>query len=68
MNTLFELPEEEHVREKCKTCDHFDWLEFGKKKIFYCNIHKSNRTQNGKLKIKANQIACPQYIPRIEMF
>jgi hypothetical protein len=62
MNTLFELPEEikKVMRaEKCKTCKHLDWIEYESgRKIFYCNKRYSHRTENKKLKIKANGQAC----------
>lgn len=65
MNTLFELPDEikKIIREeKCKTCKHLDWIEYDSgRKIFYCNKRYSNRTENGKLKIKANNPACEIY-------
>lgn len=65
MDTLFELPPATRktiIKEKCKTCEFIDWIEYyNGRKIFYCDVRKSNRTRNRKLKIKANQAACQLY-------
>lgn len=65
MKTLFELPEKIKKvmkEEKCKSCKYFTWIEYySSRKIFYCKLRKSNRTENGLLKIKANQEACFGY-------
>lgn len=59
---LFEVPPEEQTKDKCKSCKYFDWIEYySGKKFFYCNAIYSGRTQNKKLKIKANQKACDIY-------
>ena len=60
-NRLFELPPPVNKKgntEKCKNCAHFQRWECGTKIIFYCGLLKSNRTDNGQLKIKANREAC----------
>ena len=67
MNTLFDIEPtaSEPRKERCKHCKHFTWLEYNSpvKKFFYCKLRKSNRTDNGLLKIKANQVACDGYEP-----
>ena len=61
--TLFDIKPDKQRSEKCKTCKHFDWIEYDTgRKIFYCDIRKSNRTENRKLKIKANRTACDLYV------
>ena len=43
---------------KCKHCAHCQKWECGSKFFFYCGLRKSNRTDNGLLKIKFNNEAC----------
>lgn len=45
----------------CRTCEHRERHQCGSKVIQYCAIVKSNRTDNGKLKIKCKTPACLQY-------
>ena len=65
MNKLFNIEpvEREERKERCKTCKHITWLEYNYpvKRFFYCKIRKSKRTENGLLKIKANDTACESY-------
>jgi hypothetical protein len=42
----------------CRNCRHRERHEAGSMATSYCGIRKSNRTQNGKLKIKAKDPAC----------
>lgn len=49
--------------ETCKTCEHRERHECNSKIIQYCGVRKSNRTRNGKLKIKASDMACNLYKP-----
>jgi len=44
--------------KKCLNCVHRQRWECNSKVIQYCGIKKSNRTQNGLLKIKCNTDAC----------
>ena len=51
-------------KEKSKICKHCAYSEptkCGSKVIYYCNKHYSRRTHNGKLKIKARDVACYCY-------
>jgi hypothetical protein len=57
METLFELPEP-IKHETCRTCQHRQRWQFNQTVIQYCGIRKSNRTENGQLKIKCKTIAC----------
>ena len=45
----------------CRTCKHRQPTECGSKTIQYCGIRTSNRTDNGKLKIKCKTGACRFY-------
>ena len=53
--------------KKCKQCEHFYILEYGSgKRFFYCNLIKSNFTENGMLKVKAKQEACSRFQQQAE--
>jgi hypothetical protein len=54
-NTLFDLPEIKKIKSqvRCCDCDNHERWECGGSIIWYCGVLKSNRTENGKLKIKA---------------
>jgi hypothetical protein len=57
--TLIDLPKQEVAKpQTCRNCRHRERHEMGATIISYCGIRKSNRTQNGKLKIKAKDPAC----------
>ena len=45
----------------CLTCEHRERWQCGNSVIQYCGILKSNRTENGKLKIKCKTKACDFY-------
>jgi hypothetical protein len=62
MTLLFDIPitKPEHT---CRTCEHRERWQCGGTIIQYCGVRKSNRTENGKLKIKVTDAACPQYKP-----
>ena len=45
----------------CNTCEHRQRWECNSKIIQYCGVRKSNRTQNGLLKIKCKDKACSLY-------
>lgn len=45
----------------CGTCKHRQRWIYDHVAISYCTVRKSNRTQNGMLKIKARQQACDKY-------
>ena len=68
MKTLFDISlfNKKTRKEKCKNCVFFTWIDYSPKKIFYCNLRVSNRTENGKLKIKANRTACDQFTEPIK--
>lgn len=63
-DTLFDIPEEDlgPIRtETCKTCKHRERWECGGSVFQYCGARGSNRTANGKLKIKCKTPACGLY-------
>lgn len=47
----------------CLTCKHRERHQCGGTVIQYCGIRKSNRTENGQLKIKCKTPACFGYAP-----
>jgi hypothetical protein len=60
--TLFQV-DPEPPGLTCKTCKHRQRWQFNKKVIQYCGARRSNRTENGLLKIKAGDKACLLYEP-----
>lgn len=61
---LFELPEEKKVESKtCRDCEHRQRWECNSKVIQYCGVRKSNRTDNGLLKIKCKTKECVLFKP-----
>lgn len=60
MNMLFEI-QETKPNETCRSCEHRERWRCGGSIIQYCGVRKSNRTENGKLKIKVTMPACPLY-------
>lgn len=61
--TLFVLPDEKKAGLTCNTCKHRERHECNSKVFQYCGVRKSNRTDNGLLKIKCKTPACPLYQP-----
>lgn len=63
MKYLFDIPIIPKVErvEQCNTCCHSQRWQCGGSIIWYCGARKSNRTENGLLKIKARQTACDNY-------
>lgn len=59
MNTLFEV--EEIQQKTCKDCEHRQRWQCNSKVFQYCGVRKSNRTENGLLKIKCKTKACGQF-------
>ena len=57
---LFEVPiiEKEAPTTKCRHCVFSERHQCNSKVFWYCGIRKSNRTDNGKLKIKAGDVSC----------
>lgn len=45
----------------CKDCEYRQRWECGASVFQYCGIRKSNRTENGLLKIKCKTEACSQF-------
>ena len=45
----------------CRNCEYSEPTKRNSKVIYYCNKHYSRRTHNGKLKIKAGDVACYCY-------
>lgn len=59
MEKLFEVEETIPViKNTCKDCKHRQRWECNSKVFQYCGIRKSNRTDNGLLKIKCKDVAC----------
>ncbi len=52
--------------ETCLNCQHRERHQCGGSIIQYCGVRKSNRTYNGKLKIKYKTKACSQFKKTIE--
>jgi hypothetical protein len=48
-------------KEKCGWCAHIQRWECGRKFFYYCGIQKSNRTENGLLKVKYKSTACDMF-------
>ena len=59
MGELF--PIEKFEGKTCRTCEHRQRWKFNNTIIQYCGVRKSNRTQNGLLKIKAKNVVCEVY-------
>lgn len=47
----------------CRKCKHNQAWDCNSKVFHYCGVRKSNLTQNGLLKIKCKDAACPLYKP-----
>lgn len=61
---MFLFPEDTAKKENnnhCRTCKFRAPLQCGGTVIQYCAVRKSNRTWNGKLKIKCKTPACVLY-------
>jgi hypothetical protein len=50
-----------NIDKTCKTCQHRQRWECDSKVFQYCGVRKSNRTNNGLLKIKCKMVACFLY-------
>lgn len=57
---LFETPAN-NAGKTCRTCVNRQSWQCGGRVIQYCGIHRSNRTDNGLLKIKVTDASCPAY-------
>ena len=66
-HTLFELPEDKKGLT-CNTCEHRQRWHCNSKVIQYCGVRKSNRTENGLLKIKCKDLACSLYKESNQLF
>lgn len=64
-NMLFDIPPTEPGKPAitCRSCVHRQRWQCGGSIIQYCAARKSNRTDNGLLKIKVTDAACPLYKP-----
>ena len=60
---LFDIPEDTPAAKgyTCLTCENRQRWQCGGRVIQYCGVRKSNRTDNGLLKIRAKDPACPFY-------
>lgn len=65
MQKVFEVEPEKYL--ECRTCMHRERHQCGSMVIQFCGILKSNRTQNGKLKIKCKTKACIHYDTEIKV-
>ena len=64
--TLFILPDAKPLLGAgftCNSCEHRQRWQCNSKVFQYCGVRKSNRTENGLLKIKCKDAACPLYKP-----
>lgn len=48
----------------CLNCEHRQRYECNSKVFQYCGVRKSNRTNNGLLKIKCKDAACAAFEPQ----
>ena len=63
---LFPLPDAKQLGTNgltCNTCEHRQRHQCGASIIQYCGVRKSNRTENGLLKIKCKTAACLLHQP-----
>ena len=63
-STLFALPDAKPLQAAgltCNSCEHRQRHQCNSKVFQYCGVRKSNRTDNGLLKIKCKTAACSQY-------
>jgi len=62
MEELFEIdPIKIEINKTCGDCEHRQRWECNSKVFQYCGVRKSNRTNNGLLKIKCKDDACLQF-------
>lgn len=62
MDSLFDIePVENKPTSFCRTCIHAEGWQCGSKVIYYCKNRRSNRTENGLLKIKLKNPSCAGY-------
>lgn len=59
---LFDIPEKT-IEQTCRECKHRERWQCNSKVFQYCGKRKSNRTSNGKLKIKCKDRACELFEP-----
>jgi hypothetical protein len=57
---LFEV-DAKIITDTCRHCEHRQRWQCNSKVIQYCGVSKSNRTDNGLLKIKVTDAACFQF-------
>lgn len=63
-NILFNIPAEKFAKGlTCLSCEHRERHQCGGSVIQYCAKIKSNRTENGQLKIKCKTPACIHHQP-----
>lgn len=65
MESLFPI-DKNIAKQTCRDCIHRQRWECGSMIISYCEITRSNRTQNGLKKIKASSPACDYYKKEIK--
>jgi hypothetical protein len=65
---LFDVEPEKVIESglTCLTCENRERWVCGSKVFQYCAVRKSNRTTNGRLKIKCKDAACLSYKKQID--
>jgi len=64
---LFEIEEKPlDVKNTCRNCENRQRWECNSKVFQYCGVRKSNRTNNGLLKIKCKDNACSLFIQEVK--
>lgn len=66
MEALFKVDPIETKGKNCKDCENRQRWQCNSKVIQYCGVRKSNRTNNGLLKIKTTDKACELFTPNTE--
>ena len=61
MATLFDIIPPWLQGKTCNSCKHRERHQMGLSVIQYCGVRRSNRTDNGLLKIKCKMQACSQF-------
>jgi hypothetical protein len=74
MTTLFDLPPLSRseialalIGLKCRHCEHAEAWQCNSKVFHYCRARKSNRTDNGLLKIKLKDQACLSFLKKTDL-
>ncbi len=63
---LFPDEPKQKITLTCRSCEHRQRWHCNSVIVQYCGIRRSNRTQNGLLKIKCKDKACGMYKPDVK--